>query len=175
MSIMELGALGEFLGVFALVATLVYLAIQVREAQRQSRQAAMETRTSGFRDLMIATGTSDRLSTAFQKASEALGARSTPFEMELTSLGLDPQEALSLRNWWVARYRLDATEFQGIGRSDEENRGRLASTYGEGIGRLFWDAGPGRRQSPFIDHVNELLADENVSGWNEASTREAQQ
>ena len=30
MSIMELGALGEFLGIFALVATLIYLAIQNR-------------------------------------------------------------------------------------------------------------------------------------------------
>ena len=168
MTVMELGALGEFLGVFALVATLVYLATQVRDAQRQSRVAAMEARSSGLRDLMIATATSDRLSNAFQKASDALDEQRTRFEVELISLGLDPQEALSLRSWWVARYRLDATEFQGIGRGDEENRGRLISTYGEGLGRLFWDAGPGKRQSPFIDHVNELFADEDVKGWNVA-------
>ncbi len=41
MSIMELGALGEFLGVFALVATLIYLAIEVR----QSKQAMAENST----------------------------------------------------------------------------------------------------------------------------------
>ena len=86
MSIMELGALGEFLGVFALVATLVYLATQVRDAQRQSTQAAIEARASGFRDLMIATATSDRLSNAFQKASDALDERRTRFEVELISI-----------------------------------------------------------------------------------------
>ena len=39
MSIMELGALGEFFGVFALVATLIYLSIQVRQARRGGRAA----------------------------------------------------------------------------------------------------------------------------------------
>ena len=38
MSIMELGAMGEFVGAIAVVATLIYLAIQVR----QSKQATQE-------------------------------------------------------------------------------------------------------------------------------------
>ena len=41
MSIMELGALGEFLGVFALVATLIYLSIQVRQARNESANAVV--------------------------------------------------------------------------------------------------------------------------------------
>lgn len=34
MSIMELGALGEFVGAFAVVATLVYLAVQIRQTNK---------------------------------------------------------------------------------------------------------------------------------------------
>jgi len=41
MTIMELGALGEFLGVFALVATLIYLAIQVRHARNESEKVVL--------------------------------------------------------------------------------------------------------------------------------------
>ena len=129
MSIMELGALGEFFGVFALVATLIYLSIHVRHAQSQSKQAVIEARASGFRDLMLAMATSDSLATAFQKASDALDAPQTPFEVELTSLGLDVQDALRLRSWWVARFRMDEAEFRGIGGGDVENRGRLVMTY----------------------------------------------
>ena len=42
MTVMELGALGEFLGVFALVATLIYLSIQVRHARSESEKAVLE-------------------------------------------------------------------------------------------------------------------------------------
>ena len=44
MSIMELGALGEFVGAFAVVATLIFLAIQVRantQSMDESRRFAM--------------------------------------------------------------------------------------------------------------------------------------
>ncbi len=44
MSVMELGALGEFLGVFALVATLIYLAIQVRQSRMQMKASTTQAR-----------------------------------------------------------------------------------------------------------------------------------
>ncbi len=40
MTIMELGALGEFLGSVAVLATLVYLSVQIRHANTQSQAAA---------------------------------------------------------------------------------------------------------------------------------------
>ena len=49
MSIMELAALGEFLGVFALVATLIYLSIQVSHARNESANAVLEARATGLR------------------------------------------------------------------------------------------------------------------------------
>jgi hypothetical protein len=38
MSIMELGALGEFVGAFAVVATLIYLALQIRQNSAMLKQ-----------------------------------------------------------------------------------------------------------------------------------------
>ena len=42
MSIMELGALGEFLGSIGVIATLIYLAIQIRQNTRSVRDSAYQ-------------------------------------------------------------------------------------------------------------------------------------
>ena len=43
MSIMELGALGEFVGSIAVLATLVYLAVQVNQTKRAVQSASLHT------------------------------------------------------------------------------------------------------------------------------------
>lgn len=48
---MELGALGEVAGAIAVAVTLVYLALQVRHARRESETAVLESRASAVRDL----------------------------------------------------------------------------------------------------------------------------
>ena len=162
MSIMELGALGEFLGVFALVATLIYLSVQVRDAKDQSERAVAEARSSGAREVMTALATSDGLSAAFCKANDTLGVSYGDVDAELTSRGVDAQDALRLTYWWQARFLADVTEFDGI--SDRaKNDPRLVATYGGRLGRLFWDVGPRQwlkgSPSTFADHVNRLLAE----------------
>ena len=53
MSIMELGALGEFLGVFAVVATLAYLALQIRQNTGITRAQINQARADiGLRGAM---------------------------------------------------------------------------------------------------------------------------
>ena len=85
MTVMELGALGEFLGVFALVATLIYLSIQVRHARGESEKAVLEARTTGMRELALSVATSDGLSAALVKAQEAVEGTPSPFEVALIS------------------------------------------------------------------------------------------
>ena len=46
MTIMELGALGEFVGAFAVVATLAYLAVQVRHSKSALNINSQETRAA---------------------------------------------------------------------------------------------------------------------------------
>ena len=48
MSIMELGALGEFFGVFALVATLIYLSMQVRKSKRAMEENSLLVRQAAL-------------------------------------------------------------------------------------------------------------------------------
>jgi hypothetical protein len=50
MSIMELGALGEFVGAVGVVATLAYLAVQIRQNTLAMRGAALQTAYHDVRD-----------------------------------------------------------------------------------------------------------------------------
>ncbi len=160
MSIMELGALGEFLGIFALVATLIYVAIQMRHSKKQSERAVMQARSSGAREVLIALATSDELSAAFCRANDILGR--VPygnFDAELTSRGVDPQDAMRLELWWTARFLADFTEFEGLHDKPKSDR-RAVATYGAGLGRLFWDVGPRTwGVGLFSDHINRILAE----------------
>ena len=163
MTVMELGALGEFLGVFALVATLIYLSIQVRYARSESEKAVLEAGTIGIRELALSAATSDGLSAALVKAQEAVGAAPYPFEAELISRGLDWQEAHRLNSWYVAGWRLDATQYET---ATQEQRvtldGRLRVIYFRGVGRLFWDnfrGSVGVQNTPFADHLNALIVE----------------
>ncbi len=143
MTVMEPGALGEFLGVFALVATLIYLSIQVRHARSESENAVLESRTTGIRELQLSVATSDGLSAALVKADEAIGVVPRSFDAELISKGLDRQEAERVHRWFLATWRLDLTQYQTatqeqrIGQDD-----RLQTIYSSGVGRLFWDNFP---------------------------------
>ena len=83
MSILELGALGEFLGVFALLATLIYVAIQVRQARHESEKAVLQARYTRVRELSLSVAASQGLSAALVKAEEAVGEAPRAFEAEL--------------------------------------------------------------------------------------------
>ena len=161
MTVMELGALGEFLGVFALVATLIYLSIQVRYARSESEKAVLEARTSGSRELAMSAATSEGLSAALVKAWEAIGEAPGPFVAELISHGLDRQEADRVRRWYFATWRLNATQYESSNqnqRNDLSITATLRDAYSSGVGRLFWDNFPVIYPG-FANHVNQLLAE----------------
>ena len=52
MSILELGALGEFLGAFAVVITLVYLGLQVRHNTMSTRAGTLAYATDAWSDYL---------------------------------------------------------------------------------------------------------------------------
>ena len=160
MSIMELGALGEFFGVFALVATLIYLSIQVRHAKNESVNAVREARATGVRELSMGIATSDGLSAAMTKAIEATSSPHR-FEAEMMSRGLDLQEAHRVFRFFLAQWRLHLTQYQTTeGAQRSAHDGVLRIVYSNGPGRLFWDNIQGQTESPsFIEHVNRLIAE----------------
>ena len=160
MSIMELGALGEFLGVFALVATLIYLAVQVRQARSESEKAVLEARTTGIRELNLTMAASDGLVAALVKAEEALGAAPNRFEAELVSHGLGREEAHRVNMWFLANWRHDLTQYETAKREQRSSLDvRLRAIYTRGVGRLFWDNFARQWSSPFTENVNQLIAE----------------
>ncbi len=164
MSIMELGALGEFFGVFALVATLIYLSIQVRQARNESANAVVEARTTGIIELHMGVAASDGLSAAMTKAMEATGSSVHPFTTALIERGLDHQEAQRVWQYFFSQWFHHLAQYQIS--TGEQRRGLdsgLRVVYGSGLGRLFWDkfSPDGRprliESNTFADHVNRLI------------------
>ncbi len=158
MSIMELGALGEFLGVFALVATLIYLSIQVRQARSESEKAVLEARTAGTIELSLSRAASEGLTAAVVKAEEAVGTAPRPFEAELISRGLDRQEAHRVYWLHLAGWRHDRAQYE-TAHQDSGWDSRLRAVYTHGVGRLFWDNFARQLSNPFTEYVNQLLAE----------------
>ena len=61
-----IGAIGEILGASAVFASLIYLAIQIRTQNRESRLSAMHEISVGLRDLMAKFGAHDMAPTVLR-------------------------------------------------------------------------------------------------------------
>lgn len=63
-----IGAIGEIIGATAVVASLVYLAVQIRTQNRESRMSAMHDISAGYREVlagMAEAGIADLYAKAF--------------------------------------------------------------------------------------------------------------
>ena len=110
-----LGNYGEFVGAIAVVATLGYLAVQIRQQNRESRQAAMSTVAQGWRD--------------------AIGRAGEPEIVDLTMRGLEDFNSLNPGEQWLLMSRM-----LNVFRVGEEafilhSDGRLDYRYWLGISR----------------------------------------
>ncbi len=166
MSIMELGALGEFVGAIAVVVTLAYLAVQIRQnthAMDESKRLAL-AQTYQMR--------ADALQTMLVQASES--EHSGPIITKLTSAGY-PEDAASLdqlsanergrfRQWQIAQQtHWDNMYYQyQQGFLDEEYyRGEFRVR----VGRLapIWNALNVTGSRPSFEEEIERILEENQS------------
>jgi hypothetical protein len=160
-TIQDLGALGEFIGSMAVLTTLIYLSIQVRQARLEQQRAVLEARTEAVRDSYLRVATSPSLASAAVKLNDAV-QEPHPFIVAAMDVGLDRTEAMQVFARFMASFRLNITQFQTI--QDEYQRSandaNLRRIYGTGPGRMFWDymRVSGRSRDPeFIDHVDNLI------------------
>ncbi len=79
MSIMELGALGEFVAALAVLITLIFLTVQVRYARQESARALMQSRTENGTHIGMGIATSESLAAAHTRVSEALSEQPSRF------------------------------------------------------------------------------------------------
>ena len=105
MSIVELGALGEFVGAIAVVVTLVYLAIQIRqhtramhEAKRLALAQTYQMRADALQNMLVHAAESDHIGPIISKLVAA------GYPEEIASLDrLSATERGRFRQWHIAQ------------------------------------------------------------------------
>jgi len=104
MSIIELGALGEFLGAIGVIATLIYLAMQIRQntrAMEESRRLALaqtyQMRADALQDMVVSAANSE-VGAIIVKLTDA----GYPHNVEVLDQ-LTPEELGRFRLWQIAQ------------------------------------------------------------------------
>ena len=111
------GTVAEIIGALAVVATLGYLAMQIRDSNRVAADTNRQTRAAGVREMMMAMATDEKLRVTWIKA---LGGDEI-YQGVATSLGLTNDEAsivdMSYLFWiWLhwGQYNSTMTEFDKV-------------------------------------------------------------
>ena len=105
MTLMELGALGEFVGAIAVVVTLGYLAIQIRQntrAMQESRRLALaqtyQMRADALQEMLVRAAESEHIAPIITKLT------SVGYPDDVRSLDqLTPIERGRFRLWQIAQ------------------------------------------------------------------------
>ncbi len=164
MTIIELGALGEFVGAIAVVVTLIYLAVQIRQnthAMEENKRLALaqtyQMRADALQNMMVQAADSQHIGPIIAKLNVA------GYPEEVASLKvLDDVELGRFRQWQIAQQTHWDNMFYQYqqGFLDEEYyRGSLCVR----VRRLapIWDAlgVTGSRQS-FVDEIGRIMAED---------------
>ena len=151
MDIMELGAIGELVGGVAVIATLVYLSLQVRHSVRVARAASFRDAKANFNTLNSSIARDANLADLFVRGTQDFDA-------------LGPAEQLRFGQMLLCYFNLFETLFQesrdGYAQSQwpVEERSMLA-VFGMGPGvRSWWRGNPLSFSDDFRGHVDGLLA-----------------
>ena len=164
MSIMELGALGEFVASMVVLVTLVYLAVQMRQAKEVAEQSAVDSRNRSAIELFMGTATSEHLAPALVKAQAGLGGGEDGYDTMVRALisdaALTPDEAMRVFQFCGAMTR----NHQSIYRSNlpgvelESFDANLRSWYSTPLGEMALRALSIGLSPDFKSHVDGLLA-----------------
>jgi len=115
-----LGNLGEFFGSIAVLATLIYVAVQVSQLKRQSRMQATFNRGQAARDVLLTAVNSDYLPGIINKLNRSAG-HPAPHQFE----GLDLDESYRLSMFNFAQMKNHEMNFNHIADEERESTGNL--------------------------------------------------
>ena len=163
MTIIELGALGEFVGAIAVVVTLAYLAVQIRQntrAMEESRRLALaqtyQVRADALQDMLVQAANSEHIGPILAQLSQA------GYPEDISSLDrLAPVERGRFRQWQIAQQTHWDNMFYQYqqGFLDEEY---YRDEFKERVRRLapVWEAlGIARNRQSFGEEIERLLAE----------------
>ena len=164
MTISELGSLGELIGSVAILATLVYLAIQTRLARSESAAADARNYGASIRELQLILVSDESLTEAHMKATRAFGGLGVFAEMPvLQEAGLSDVQQFKLQMYYWALLQHYWTQYRSMDpRKRSDLDAGIAMNFGDGFGRAFWEADASARMaalSPeFGARVGALIA-----------------
>jgi hypothetical protein len=147
----------------AVLVTLLYLAAQLRQSQREVQRTTAERFLEEAREITLELATSERLLALHTKYGIALGAELPPFVRELMArTGAAPEEAMSLHflqlAWWLHRERVlehidDLPEHDGV-----YFEGILRRAYATPMAKLWYETHKPNLSQHAVRIVDGLLA-----------------
>lgn len=162
-----LGNYGEFIGSLAILVTLAYLSIQVRQVKKQQEVEDRQNREFAIRDYQMSFANSESLVQAVVGARDAVGEKPSGFVTELVNLGLPRTDAERVWSYHVAGIRISVNTYYTSGDKvqREANDWAMKINFSSGLGALFWEhysKTAGTALGPFREHVRSLLHSEDV-------------
>ena len=161
-----LGNYGEFIGSIAVLATLIYLTVQVRHSRSDSRAALLQHRSDAVRELWLTIARDKELAAALEKYLSHVVDEKRPVYKELEGTGLDPVEAIRVERWMAANFFHRQTLFNANLDASEQRKldDQLISIYGTGGTNVAWFESTfpeGRKHGfdqDFVEHIRNLKA-----------------
>lgn len=157
-------AIGQLIGSLVVLVTLMYLAIQVRHAERTMRRAIRQERFQAVRELLLNRANSGELSRGILSVNGALGAPTPRFvDVVVQRASISPEVAFALlfeqMAWWQYRQHVlaDLDELPPGERRDFELAVR--SHYAPNtIGALWYELNRAGLNDDATRRVDEILA-----------------
>ena len=162
-----LGNVGEFLGAIAVVATLIYLTVQIKHTRAELQISVQQSRLQAIRDNWLNRSRNPELLDAMLKAEEKLGRVFLDHQFVQTLIedgGLNEREAILLlidqqiqwQNWVNTIEHLDNQAPNSLARM----HAGIRQHYRTGYGRYFWNR---QREANFetlpVSYIEQVLAD----------------
>ncbi len=157
-----MGNFGEFFGAIAVVATLVYLVVQIKQASRATIFSSEQRRSEATMNLLLMPAHDGGLRDAMLK----VGGFNPHFERTAATLSaefdLDEKEAHQLTMYWTAFFGM-WEEYYGNPLRDERRwvavQHRIRQQLQKGRApKYIWDGCCEQYEPGFVNHVDRLLA-----------------
>jgi hypothetical protein len=157
-----LGNVGEFIGSIAILITLVYLAVQVRDTKEALSANSRDQRASRALDLFLTAADSDHLVPSIVSDMEKTGSEPRVFVRKLMDRGMSQEDAERLRYYYSALNRHYETLWRNP-MSDDEKQSVIRNvlyTFSAGTARDFWETTASQTTgSEYSMFVTQLLAE----------------
>ena len=156
MTLSELGSLGELISAFAVLVTLVYLSVQVRQAKIAAETSQAQLRQDSGRALLMNLSDPD-LGALAAKANELTG-HTHKFAVSLErELGLAPEEAYRLGNWCYVITRYFETYISLESELSRRVRANIEVNFAQPFFRIWWRDGRGFFLDETVARIDEII------------------